>query len=107
MINVAITTTDNPFNPFLQPTEWQAYDEFMGYYTMSYLARVACTSPDLSPDDYALAVEEAIDSIVELNLTGNYKKVFRDVEATIDEPIEDDKEEEPDKRIDLEEEADS
>ena len=78
MVRVAITTTDNPFNPFLQPTEWQTYDELMGYYTMSYLARVAKTSPDLSPDDYILAIEEAIDSIVELNLTGNYKKVYYD-----------------------------
>ena len=84
MVRVAITTTDNPFNPFLQPTEWQAYDEFMGYYTMSYLARVARTSPDLSPDDYALAIEEAIDSIVELNLTGNYKKVYYELKDNED-----------------------
>lgn len=85
MIRVALTTEDNPYNPFTQETEWNTYDELMGYYTNCYLARVARTSPDLSPDDYSLAIEEAIDSIVELNLTGNYKKVYMEVDDSDDD----------------------
>ena len=76
MTNIALTTTDNPYSPFTQFTEWKAYDEMMGYFTCEYLARIARTSPDLSPEDYVLAIEDAIDEIVDFNLTGNYKKVY-------------------------------
>ena len=80
MAKVYLTTIDNPYSPVTQYTEWKAYDELMGYYTNEYLARIARVSPDLSPDDYALAVEEAIDEIVELNITGMYKKVYAEEE---------------------------
>ena len=72
---VALTTTDNPYNPITQFDEWRAFDEQQGYYSCEYLARVAKTSDDLSPLDQAIAIEEAIDEIVELNLLGKYKKV--------------------------------
>ena len=73
-----LTTLDNPFNPFVQWDEWQRFDEDHGYHTMSYLARIALLSPDLSTEDYNQAVEDAIDEIVELNVTGNYKKIYED-----------------------------
>ena len=73
-----LTTLDNPFNPFTQWDDWQRFDEDNGYNSMNYLARIAILSPDLSLDDYNEAVEAAIDEIVELNLTGNYKKVYED-----------------------------
>lgn len=72
---VALTTTDNPYNPITQFDEWRAFDEQQGYYSCEYLARVAKTSEDLSPLDQAIAIEEAIDEIVELNLLGKYKKI--------------------------------
>lgn len=72
---VALTTTDNPYNPITQFDEWRAFDEQQGYYSCEYLARIAKTSDDLSPLDQAIAVEEAIDEIVELNVLGIYKKV--------------------------------
>jgi len=75
MRQVALTTTDNPYNPITQFDEWQAYDEQAGYYTCSYLARIAKTSNELSPLDQAIDIEQAIDEIVEMNLLGNYKKV--------------------------------
>ena len=73
-----LTTLDNPFNPFEQWDEWQRFDEDHGYHTMSYLARIALLSPDLSTEDYNQAVEDAIDEIIELNVTGNYKKIYED-----------------------------
>lgn len=73
-----LTTLDNPFDPFTQWADWQRFDEDNGYNSMNYLARIAILSPDLSLDDYNEAVEVAIDEIVELNLTGNYKKVYED-----------------------------
>lgn len=72
---VALTTTDNPYNPITQYDDWDAYDRLQGYETSSYLARIAKTSPDLSPLDQAIAVEEAIDEIIKLNVLGIYKKI--------------------------------
>lgn len=70
-----LTTTDNPFDPFTQFDEWNAYDESKGYNTCSYLARIAKTSDNLSQQDEDEAIESAIDEIVKLNILGIYKKV--------------------------------
>ena len=72
---VALTTTDNPYNPITQFEDWYGFDELHGYHTTSYLARIAKLSPDLSPRDYEEALEEAIDEIVKYNLIGKYKKI--------------------------------
>ena len=73
-----LTTIDNPFNPFDQFDEWFAYDFSKGYHTCSYLARIAKTSDELSPQDEDLAIEQAIDEIVRLNVLGIYRKVYKD-----------------------------
>ena len=73
-----LTTIDNPFNPFDQFDEWFAYDVSKGYHTCSYLARIAKTSDELSPQDEDLAIEQAIDEIVRLNVLGIYRKVYKD-----------------------------
>lgn len=78
-----LTTLDNPFDPFKQWSDWQRFDEDNGYFTMNYLARTAALSPDLAPDDYNEEVERAIDEIIELNVTGNYKKVYEDEEIPV------------------------
>ena len=74
--NAMLTTEDNPFNPHHQFDEWRQFDERKGYHTLSLLARVTVTSSDLSEVDQELALDLAIDEIVEMNVTGNYKKVF-------------------------------
>lgn len=74
MRRVYLTTTDNPFNPETQFDEWKAFDDFNNYKTCEYLARISRSSDDLSPLDQAIAVEEAIDEIVEMNVLGIYKK---------------------------------
>jgi hypothetical protein len=72
---VMLTTTDNPYNPFVQWDLWRSYDEGQGYYTCPYLARVAKTSDDLSETDQEQAILEAIDSIIATNILGTYIKV--------------------------------
>lgn len=67
-----LTTTDNPYNPFDHWDEWFAFDEQAGYHTCSYLARVTRTSTELSQADQDQALDDAIDEILEMNLTGNY-----------------------------------
>lgn len=73
---VALTTVDNPFNPLTQFEDWDAWDRMMGYNTCAYLGRIAKTSPELSPADQDLAVEDAIDEIVRINPLGVYKKLI-------------------------------
>ena len=74
---VMITTVDNPFDPFTQFDEWYAYDETNGYYTCSYLARIAPVATEISDADANLMNEWAIDEIVKNNPLGIYKKVER------------------------------
>ena len=73
-----VTTIDNPFNPFTQFDEWNDYDMAMGYNTLSYLARIAKTSIELSEEEQELAINNAVEDIVRLNINGLYKKVVMD-----------------------------
>lgn len=70
-----LTTVDNPFDPFTQFDEWNAFDQQRGYNSLSLLARIANVSDDLSEPDYNLEIEHAIDEIVEINASGLHKKV--------------------------------
>ena len=71
-----LSTSDNPFNPYTHWDEWWSYDVGNGYNTSAYLARVVRSSDELSPYDQSLAIKEAIDEILEYNITGNYIKVY-------------------------------
>lgn len=73
-----LTTIDNPFDPFDQFDEWFAFDVAKGYNTCAYLARIAKTSDELSPQDEDLAIDQAMDEIVRLNVLGIYRKVYKD-----------------------------
>nr|FAA03056.1 MAG TPA: hypothetical protein [Siphovirus LN-2020-2] len=78
MLRLALTTEDNPFDPFDEFEEWFNFDVTQGYHTCAYLARVATTSTDLTEADQVEATNEAIEEILELNLTGNYQVVERE-----------------------------
>jgi len=73
-----VTTTDNPFDPFIQFDEWRSFDEGKGYFTCEYLARIAVVSDALSPDEYNNAILNAVEEIVAMNLLGIYKKVLQE-----------------------------
>lgn len=75
MARCMLTTTDNPFDPFVEFEAWYRYDESKGYHSCSYLARIARTSDQLSPVENEEEVERAIDDIVKYNPLGIYKKV--------------------------------
>lgn len=76
MTNTMLTTEDNPYNPFTEFDDWYQYDETHGYHTCSYLARIANTSNLLLDNDNEDEIDRAMDEIVRLNITGNYKKVY-------------------------------
>lgn len=70
-----LSTSDNPFDPFTQYKEWWTWDDRQGYHSPSLLARVAITSDELSSTDQELAIDQAIEEIVEENFSGVHIKV--------------------------------
>jgi hypothetical protein len=70
-----LTTSDNPYSPVDQYTEWLAWDARAGYNTPGLLARVTFSSDDLSEADQAVAIDDAMNEIVSLHADGFYKKV--------------------------------
>ena len=72
-----LTTVDNPFDPWTQWDEWFAWDQQAGYHTPGLLARVARTSDDLSEADQSLAIQQAIDEIVQEDVLGVLRKVAK------------------------------
>ncbi len=77
-IEYMLTTVDNPFNPFTEFDEWFAFDRQMGYNTPSFLDRIAKVSDDISQPDQLLAIQHAIDEIVEENVSGMWRKVSKE-----------------------------
>lgn len=74
-----LSTIDNPWNPWSNYDEWYTFDRTQGYDTTGYLARIANVSNDLSDHDRDEVIQEAIDSIVTENVSGNYIKVAKPV----------------------------
>ena len=83
-MDVMLTTTDNPYNPFTQFIEWNAFDESQGYYTCNYLARIAHVSESLSNEEYDTEINNAIEEIVSINTLGIYTKVTAKVLIEVD-----------------------
>lgn len=77
----ALTTFDNPYDPFEQFIPWFLFDEERGYHSCGYLARIANTSDQLSDEENAAILEEAIDEIVKYDFMNIYRKVKRSCAA--------------------------
>lgn len=75
----ALTTADNPFDPFDDYKAWLAWDDLHDYGTSNYLARIVIYSDELSDELQAEAVSDAIDEIIEEHGSTMYKKVSREV----------------------------
>lgn len=69
---VALSTTDNPYNPFDEFEEWYAYDERNGYHTCAYLDRSCVTSESLSDEENIKNIEDGIDSIIKYTPVAGY-----------------------------------
>lgn len=73
----ALTTFDNPYNPFEQFSSWFLFDVEKGYNTCSYLGRIAKTSDQLSEEENEFEIERAIDEIIKYDFRDIYRKVTR------------------------------
>ena len=77
MVATFVTTLDNPYDYWTQFDEWYAFDTSHGYNTLNYIGRIALTSTEMSDNDYQQAVNDAVDEILRLNITGNYRKTVQ------------------------------
>lgn len=78
----ALTTVDNPYDPFEQFTSWFLFDEERGYHSSAYLGRIARTSDQLSDEENNQEIEKAIDEIIKYDFTNIYRKVTQQVVST-------------------------
>ena len=82
---VALSTSDNPYNPLEDYDSWEQYDRLHNYGTSDYLARVTRTSHEFGEAAYAEDIERTIDEIVLLNLISwthegiSYIKVTKEI----------------------------
>ena len=82
--DVAITSLDNPFDPFEEFSSWLSFDIQMKYNTCERLASIVKSLPNsLSQSENNFFVNEAIDELIKAgcyNKNGEfvgYKKVYR------------------------------
>lgn len=78
MRRVALTTFDNPHDPFEQFDSWNRFDMEHEYFTCAYLGRIARTSDQLTDQENDAEVERAIDEIIKYDFRNIYKKVYKD-----------------------------
>ena len=79
---VAITTFDNPYDPFKEFESWFMFDVEKGYNTCSYLARIADITDSMSEQETNAEVERAIDEIIKYDFMNMYKKVKKEKDTT-------------------------
>jgi hypothetical protein len=72
---VALTTFDNPYDPFKQFASWFLYDTEKGYNSCAYLGRIARTSDQLTDEENDSEIERAIDEIIKYDFRNIYKKL--------------------------------
>ena len=71
----ALTTADNPYDPVKQFVPWFLFDTEKGYNSCDYLGRIAKTSDSFSDEENDAEIERAIDEIIKLDFTNQYRKV--------------------------------
>lgn len=80
--NYLLSTKDNPYNPHTHWDEWWTWD-FPRYDSLGLLGRVTRTSDELPPHLEEQAIDDAINEIVEENVSGVHIKVAEDYKPTV------------------------
>lgn len=74
----AISTLDNPYDPFDNFEQWMLFDVQKGYNSCGLLARIATYSDAMTDEEVRKETERAINEIIRLDLTDNYIKVVKE-----------------------------
>lgn len=74
----ALSTHDNPFNPFKDFSSWFNFDLTKGYNCCSMLSRITQTAEMLSDKENFEEIEKAIDKIIKEDFLDIYIKVVEE-----------------------------
>lgn len=77
-MGVYITTFDNPYDPADEFDNWLRFDRTHGYGTLEFFARLTNFGDESSESSQDEDIEAAIDTILELDGSGFYKKLVRE-----------------------------
>lgn len=72
-----LSTDDNPYDPFDNYPQWEAWDRRAGYHTSDFIARIVLATGETSIQLAVQAINNAVDEAVRENVQGNYVKVSR------------------------------
>ena len=75
-----LTTFDNEFSPFDDFDKWLMYDIEKGYDCCGRLDRLLEVEDDMSSVEVEMAIEKAIDRIIDLDILNIYKKEVRELD---------------------------
>ena len=84
---VALTTFDNPYDPFTQFDRWFLFDVEKGYNSCSRLARITRTSNEFTDQENNREIERAIDEIIKYDFLNIYRKVYLTPPKTAKNPV--------------------
>lgn len=79
MMEYALTTVDNPFDPFEQFMDWFMWDNSHDHGCCALLDRFAHTSDEMPKAEYEREIERAINEILIYDFENIYKKVSREI----------------------------
>lgn len=77
-----LSTVDNPFDPYDDFNNWFQFDIEHGYNTCGKLARLTNISTDATQREIDIETERAIDSLIEHDFLGIFKKVVKEFAVT-------------------------
>ncbi len=77
MVEYALTTVDNPYDPFEDFDNWYRFDMDKGYNSCAYLDRIAMTSDALSDAENSEEIGRAIDEIIKYDFRNLYRKISK------------------------------
>lgn len=81
----ALSTSDNPFNPFIDYSSWLSFDKEKGYDSSERLMRVAKITEEMSDVEETREIEKAIDTIIKNDFLNIFIKVSQDLMPIEDE----------------------
>ena len=84
MRQVAISTHDNPYDPFENFAEWYRFDCDKGYGSCQILDRLTETFEGMTDKEYNDEMERGIDKLIKADPLNIYTKVVREVDPLKD-----------------------
>lgn len=76
-IDHALTTMDNPWNPFTHPKEWLQYDIDHGYNTDRWIAYFCDATNEFFDEMRDLEIDYAMNKVLEVNPFGLHIKIYK------------------------------